>query len=355
MSEVNARILLWGIEGAGKSATLAMIHKKLRPDLRGELRREATRLDPTIYFETLSITIGEIGDLSMRLEVCAVPGAPDQAMTRKQLLDEVDGIVIVLDASPDRIDANYAAIDELRASLAAYGRRLDAFPIVLQYNKRDIADPFAIEELHRRIGLDQAAVFETIATTGHGILATLTTISKHVVRSRRAESGQTGPAPADSAATTPAPASSSGTGTGTGTATASTRASTTAPTITPEATPESIREPATEIADSTSLSHEILEAAILAEADSQDPDPISELIEMDVATRAQPDWNATSGTATKPTGGFGADLRIVSIGQASLESDGGVRLPLVLGDESGQTRTVVLSLKLDALLPGGEN
>ena len=128
-----------------------------------------------------------------------------------------------------------------------------------------------------------------------------------------------------------------------------------APTITPEATPESIREPATEIADSTSLSHEILEAAILAEADSQDPDPISELIEMDVATRAQPDWNATSGTTTKPTGGFGADLRIVSIGQASLESDGGVRLPLVLGDESGQTRTVVLSLKLDALLPGGEN
>jgi signal recognition particle receptor subunit beta len=350
MSEVSARVLLWGIEGAGKSATLAMIHKKLRPDLRGELRKEATRLDPTVYFETLSITIGDIGDLSMRLEVCAVPGAPDQAMTRKQLLDEVDGIVIVLDASPDRIDANYAAIDELRASLAAYGRRLDAFPIVLQYNKRDIADPFAIEELHRRIGLDQAAVFETIATTGHGILATLTTISKHVVRSRRAESGQTGPAPADSAATTPAPASSSS-----GTATASTRASTTASTITPEATPQSIREAATEIADSTSLSHEILEAAILAEADNQDPDPISELIEMDVATRAQPDWNATSGTTTKPTGGFGADLRIVSIGQASLESDGGVRLPLVLGDESGQTRTVVLSLKLDALLPGGEN
>jgi signal recognition particle receptor subunit beta len=339
MSEVNARILLWGIEGAGKSATLATIHKKLRPDLRGDLRKEATRLDPTVYFETLSITIGEIGNMSMRLEICAVPGAPDQAMTRKQLLDEVDGIVIVLDASPDRIDANYAAIDELRASLAAYGRRLDAFPIVLQYNKRDIADPFAIEELHRRIGLDQAAVFETIATTGHGILATLTTISKHVVRSRRAESSQTRPAPAHSAAMTSASAS----------------ASTAARTITPEATPEATCEPAAEIEDRDSPSHEILEAAILAEADSTDPDPISELIEMDVAGHTQPDWNASSGTTTKPEGGLGADLRIVSIGQASLESDGGVRLPLVLGDESGQTRTVVLSLKLDALLPDGEN
>jgi len=329
MPEVNARILLWGIEGAGKSATLATIHKKLRPDLRGELRKEPTRLDPTVFFETLAIRLGEIGGVSMQLEVCAVPGAPDQAMTRKQLLDEVDGIVIVLDASPDRIDANYAAIDELRASLAAYGRRLDAFPVVLQYNKRDIADPFAIEELHRRVGLDQAAVFETIATTGHGILATLTTISKNVVRSRRAEGGQVRLAHAESAsAMTP---------------------------TTAEVEPEAMCETLSGIQDTGSPSHEILEAAILAEAEQPAADPISELIEMETASGTQPDWNAISGSPTKPEGTLGADLRIVSIGQASLESDGGVRLPLVLGDESGQTQTVVLSLKIDALIPGNDN
>jgi signal recognition particle receptor subunit beta len=330
MSEVNARILLWGIEGAGKSSTLATIHKKLRPDLRGELRKEPTRLDPTVFFETLAIRLGEIGGVSMQLEVCAVPGAPDQVMTRKQLLDEVDGIVIVLDASPDRIDANYAAIDELRASLAAYGRRLDAFPVVLQYNKRDIADPFAIEELHRRVGLDQAAVFETIATTGHGILATLTTISKHVVRSRRAEGAQIRLAEAESA-------------------------SAATPTTTDEVEPEAIHETASGIRDTGRPSHEILEAAILAEADQPAADPISELSEMETASGTQPDWNAISGSATKPDGTLGADLRIVSIGQASLESDGGVRLPLVLGDESGQTQTVVLSLKIDALIPGNDN
>ena len=110
-----------------------------------------------------------------------------------------------------------------------------------------------------------------------------------------------------------------------------------------------------EVGDSAGSSHAILEAAILAEADGDGVDAIAELVELDPMTGAQPDWNASSGTTTKPAGGFGADLRIVSIGQASLESDGGVRLPLVLGDESGQTRTVVLSLKLDALLPGGED
>ena len=345
MSEVNARILLWGIEGAGKTATLETIHAKLRPDLRGDLQKEPTRLDPTVYFETLAITLGEIGGISMQLEISTVPGAPDQAMTRKQLLDEVDGIVIVLDASPERIDANYAAIDELRASLAAYGRRLEAFPIVLQYNKRDVADPFAIEELHRRIGLDQAAVFETIATTGHGVLATLTTISKHVVRSRRAEGTQ-----GDSTKTatkTPSPIVE--------------KLAESTPEVVHEVVPnidvvsEAIPVDAARTEASAGSSHEILEAAILAEGDSDDLDPIADLAALDSASGTQPDWDAISGSTTKPEGGLGADLRIVSIGQAALDTDGGVQLPLVLGDGSGHTRTVVLSLRLDALIADGND
>jgi signal recognition particle receptor subunit beta len=316
MPDVNPRILLWGIEGAGKTATLKTIHAKLRPDQRGELVKEPTRLDPTIHFETLAISLGQIGGVSMQIDLIAVPGAPDQAMTRKQLLDEVDGIVIVLDASPERIESNYAAIDELRTALAAYGRRLEAFPIVLQYNKRDIANPFAIEELHRRIGLDQAAVFETIATSGHGILATLTTISKHVVRALRNESN---------------------------------------PNSTSAVTSQTVAETAAEISDSDGSSHEILEAAILAEVDGEDQTDFSELVELDPVTGTQPDWDAVSENAAKPADGLGADFRIVSVGQAALESDGAVQLPLVLGDESGQTRTVVLSLRLDALATDGDD
>ncbi len=315
MIQVNARILLWGIEGSGKTATLRTIHSKLRPDLRGELRIEPTRLDPTVHFESLAITLGEIGGVATQIEIVAVPGAPDQAMTRKQLLDEVDGIVIVLDASPERIDANYAAIDELRASLAAYGRRLDAFPVVLQYNKRDVADPFAIEDLHRRVGLDQAAVFETIATSGHGILATLTTISKHVVRSRRANSAQK------------------------------------SPTSNVSPTPKT----AAESDDTAGSSHEIFEAAILAEGNSNGLTDLPGLAELDTGSATQPDWNATDGHAPKPENGLGADLRIVSVGRAALNNDGGVQLPLVLGDASGQTRTVLLSLRLDALVGNGTN
>ncbi len=315
MTAVKARILLWGSPGSGKSTTLQMIHKKLRSDLRGELRREPTRLDPTVHYETLPILLGQVGGSESQIEIVAVPGADDMAMTRKQLLDEVDGIVLVLDCAPERIEANWDAIDELRASLEDYGRRLDEVPLVLQYNKRDIADPFAIEELHRRIGLAQAAVFETIATTGHGVLSALTTIAKHVVRARR---GQT-----------------------------------TARSVEPDSSIEAV---SAETDHSASAPHEILEAAILAEGEDGEIEEAADgaLLELS-APGVQPDWNAVAEPDNKPEPGLGGALRVVSVGEATVDSDAGVRVPLVLGDESGQTHSVVLSLRLDSVADPGHD
>ena len=344
MSEVNARILLWGIEGSGKTTTLETIHAKLREDLRGELRREPTRLDPTVQYEALPITLGEVGGVGTQIELVAVPGAPDQAMTRKQLLDEVDGIVLVLDCSPEKIRENGPALEELKKSLAAYGRRLDAFPLVLQYNKRDVADPFAIEDLHRQIGLDQAAVFETIATTGHGILPTLTTISKHVVRARRGSSGEIDPQVAAEAAQ--------------GAAAPETPAAPPEPEALPEIeeisiddTPEvealelepTLEAVALDDDPNATSTAELLESAILAEGEEENFQTLA-AVELDL-DGGQAEW-AEDASAAKPTEGA---LRVVSVGQATIEADGGVRLPLVLGDEDGTSRSVVLSLRLDAL------
>lgn len=271
MGEAQARIVLWGIAGAGKSTTLRTIHARLRPESRGELVRLPSRLDPTVFAESLSISLGELGGRAMQLEVVAVPGGEDQAMTRKQLLDQVDGVILVLDCSPARIEANAAALDELRGSLAAYGQRLESLPLVLQYNKRDVADPFAIEALHRRIGLRDAAVFETIATTGHGVLPTLTTLSKHVIRLRRGgESARAVSAPGD-----------------------------------------------------------VVEASLPPQS---------------VEAPFEPE---------KPEAALTGSLRIVSAGQCVVGAEGELSLPLVIGDEEGRTRSLVLRLRLDALAGDG--
>ncbi len=320
MSDVKARILLWGIEGSGKTTSLEMIHSKLQPSLRGDIHQEPTAIDPTVYSEVLRIRLGQVGGVENQIEIIAVPGAAGQETTRKQLLDRVDGIVLVIDCSTEQIHQNMHAIVELRKSLGDYGRELNDVPVVVQYNKRDIADPFEIEEFHRRSGLTHCAVFETIATTGHGILSTLTTISKNVIRARKGQPPSASPAPSPAAE-------------------------------------ESRTEVAIETTDSLPIdaplqsSAEILEAAILAEGDLLDDATFGDSVELELTSPGlQPDWNATSDDAPKSESSLGTELRIVSAGVASVDSEGGLRLPLVLGDESGKTRSVVLSLRLDALL-----
>lgn len=207
-AEVNARIVYWGIDGAGTTANLKAIHAKLRPDHRGPLEEIPTRLDPSVCYERLLIELGQIAGQRTRIQITTVPGAPDHAATRKQLIDRIDGVVLVLDARPECIDANLACFEELRRALSAYGRRLDNLPLVVQYNKRDLSDPFVLEELHRKLELPHAAVFEAIATEGTGVLQTLTTISKRVVRALRDPERQTGhaepPAPTPEAIVAPA-------------------------------------------------------------------------------------------------------------------------------------------------------
>ncbi len=329
MPEVKARVLLWGLEGAGKRTTLETIQARLREELRGEFASVPTRLDPSVTYPCLSIRLGEIGGRGLDIELIAVPGAPDQAMTRKQLLDEIDGIVLVLDCTPGRIEANFESLEELRHALAAYGRTLESLPIVLQYNKRDIADPFAIEDLHRRIGLNEAAVFETIAPTGHGILSTLTTMAKHVLRARqRASRGfatSTPPSPYPEKLQTAVTPSSS-------------RAS------------ESLSEPISAPAESRSIP-DLLESAILAEGAEADAlRPGSGAVSTSEDGTSLHWANDPIEAPEKAHSAADGALRVVSVGQASLSADGAVRLPLVLGDAEGMSRSLVLSLRLDALL-----
>jgi signal recognition particle receptor subunit beta len=201
--EVNARIVYWGVSGAGKLTNLRVIHARLRPDHRGELREMPTRLDPTVSYAMLPIELGEVSGVRTRIQVLTVPSGDEQAPTRKQLLDGADGIVFVVDTQPERIDENLASFEELRSALAAYGRPLDRVPLVIQYNKRDCSDPFVLDELHRKLGMRGVAAFEAVASEGTAVLQTLTTISKRVIRHRREVSAQETPGARHSASGTP--------------------------------------------------------------------------------------------------------------------------------------------------------
>jgi hypothetical protein len=303
---VNARIVYWGVDGAGKSTNLRVIHQKLRPDHRGELQVRRTRLDPTVTYEVLPIELGDVGGQRTRIEVASVPGAPDQAPTRKQLLDQVDGVVFVIDAQPGRIDDNLAAFEELRRCLSAYGRSLEQVPLVVQYNKCDLSDPYALEELHKKLDLRGAAAFEAVAVEGTAVLQTLTTISKRVMRVLKETAGaearaRSAPAPAAAPAHEPVR---------------------TAPTLADAVAAEASHPAAARAAATAAAASAVLEA----------PDEV--LRGGDLLLRPEPEEVGPS------------PLTLESVGVARKVGPGALRVPLVLRDASGALHGLSLTLEI---------
>jgi hypothetical protein len=328
---VNARILYWGVEGAGKSTNLRVIHQKLRPDHRGELQVRRTPLDPTVTYEVLPIELGDVGGQRTRIEVCTVPGAADQGPTRKQLLDRVDGIVFVIDAQPARIDDNLVCFDELRRSLSAYGRSLDQLPLVAQYNKCDLSDPYALEELHKKLDLRGAAVFEAVASEGTAVLQTLTTISKRVMRVLK-------DAVAAAAAPAPAPAR-----------------------VAPAPRPAPAAAPAAPAAVRPRAAAPSLEAAVAGEArHPQAARSAATAAAASAALEATGDMLLSAAaletgelliTAESEAAGPGS-LSLERVGEARKVGPSALRVPLLLRDGDGRLHSLALTLEIGPL--GGE-
>ncbi len=348
-AQVNARILYWGVEDAGKLTSLAVVQAKLREDHRGAMREVPTRLDPSATYTVLPITLGEIGGMHTQIELVCVPDAPEQAPTRKQLLDEVDGVVLVVDAKADRVEDNAAVLEELRKGLADYARDFDEMPLVVQYNKRDLSDDYVIDELHRRLELGGATVFESVAFEGTGVLQALSTISKKVIRTLRGESldGPRPKPPLETAAVaevTHQDVEPNGPESGDD-----------APVV---EDPPMLAGDALEPLDGMSpgpaleVSSEDLEEAILSEGEALDEGATQ--LEADVQQAQEllePPWHHGVDALEPPLGArIGTDLSIVSVGEATSEDDRTVRVPLVLGDGDGETSTLVLSVRLDPLL-----
>ena len=342
-SNVDARIVYWGAEGAGKSTNLRTVVGKLRPDHRGELREIPSRVDPTVSYEMLPIELGVVAGVRTRIQLVSVPGSADQAVTRKQLLDQVDGLVFVVDSRTEQLEDTLAALDELRRGLADYGRSLDDVALVVQYNKRDLADPYGIDELHRKLGLGKTPVFEAIASEGTGVLQTLSTISKRVIRSLR-ERPAAPPAPAIE----PEPAPIDLTAEAPGNLASEAPGEFEAPTVVEFKTPDfktpELPRPEPPLPEPAPVQR--MEEAILSEAEKPDDAEIAERTRVQLSAPLEP----LSGELEAPGHArVGPGLSIVSVGQATRSGERSIRIPLVLGDEQGGTSSMVLSIQLDPL------
>jgi hypothetical protein len=96
----------------------------------------------------------------------------------------VDGIVFVADSQRAMREANVESLTNLRANLGEIGLNLEEIPLVLQYNKRDLAHLLSVGDLDADLNRENAhESYEASAILGQGVFETLKAISRITLRS----------------------------------------------------------------------------------------------------------------------------------------------------------------------------
>ena len=187
--EINCKIVYYGPGLCGKTTNLQFIYTKTNPDLKGKMISLATETERTLFFDFLPLALGQIRGFKTRFHLYTVPGQVFYDASRKLILKGVDGVVFVADSQVERMEANIESLENLRINLAEQGADLDKTPYVVQYNKRDLPNAAALEEMKRLLNPTNVPAFEACAKSGTGVFETLKAVARSVLRDLRQMSG----------------------------------------------------------------------------------------------------------------------------------------------------------------------
>lgn len=189
---VQVKIVYYGPEGCGKTTTLRYISNKYNEQVQSEMISLNPRGDRTVFFDFLPFEMGKVKDFDLKVQLYTVPGQVKYDITRKLVLNGVDGLVFMADVRKEMREKNIRSLELLRENLRGYHRSLSQIPLVLQYNKVDLPDQ-GVEILPTSV-LEQdlnsqmkAPSFEASAVTGCNVMEALGKIIMSTMASMREE------------------------------------------------------------------------------------------------------------------------------------------------------------------------
>jgi len=183
--EINCKIVYYGPGLCGKTTNLQYIYNKTNAETKGKLISLSTETDRTLFFDFLPLSLGEIRGFKTRFHLYTVPGQVFYDASRKLILKGVDGVVFVADSQVERMEANQESLENLKINLADHGYNLDKIPYVIQYNKRDLPNAVAVEELRETLNPRTVPEYQAVAPTGVGVFDTLKAVAKLVLSELR--------------------------------------------------------------------------------------------------------------------------------------------------------------------------
>ncbi len=192
--EVECKIVYYGPGRCGKTTNLEYVFKNSRKLMTNDMVSIKTKGDMTIFFDFVPMEAGRIKGLDVRIQLYTVPGQVKYNSTRKLVLKGVDGVVFVADSLKIRHERNILSLKNLSENLKSYGLNIMTIPLVLQYNKRDLAQeglPLTpIEEMEKTFNRQlKAPSFAASAVNGQGVNDTLKACIIRTLKSLREKAG----------------------------------------------------------------------------------------------------------------------------------------------------------------------
>ena len=101
--------------------------------------------------------------------------------TRVAVLNGADGVIFVADSGKKKLEENVLSLKELARNITKQNKKFNEFPLVLQYNKRDLPDALPMAVMDKYLNPLNWQRYEAVASTGVGVFDTLKAISKLVI------------------------------------------------------------------------------------------------------------------------------------------------------------------------------
>ena len=181
--EITCKIVYYGPGRSGKTSNLQYIHAYVPDDKKGPMVSLATETDRTLFFDFLPLDLGSISGFKTRIQLYTVPGQVYYNATRKLVLRGADGVVFVADSQREQLNENIESLRNLHENLLDENINVRDFPMVLQYNKRDLPGVVSIEELDEALNYRGVPAFGAATINGEGVFETLKGVSQLVLQS----------------------------------------------------------------------------------------------------------------------------------------------------------------------------
>lgn len=190
--EIECKIVYYGPGRCGKTTNLEYVFRAYRKQITGEMVSINTDGDRTLFFDFLPMELGKLKGCDVRVHLYTVPGQVQYTSTRKLVLRGVDGVVFVADSMEIRREKNILALKDLHQNLKDYGLSILKVPLVMQFNKRDLAKDgiplMPIEQMEKELNRQlKVPSFPGSAVTGEGVGKTLQACLKLTLQSLRKE------------------------------------------------------------------------------------------------------------------------------------------------------------------------